>query len=291
MTDVAAGRSALLVGPDRSDVFEFDDDGGVIGGLVQGARTCIDGAGGEARGEIGRKKEVIDADAAILFEGPQEVVPEGEPAGFSRMEGAKCIDVAHIEHGAETGAGLGLEKGVGHPVRRLVAVDVLGDDVEIAADHSGSGRAAPGGHLQDESVHPVELVEEFVAACGVPIGQIDIDDAQPGDEGFDETGVRVLVVARQSGADGFDGVAREDGDAVVCLLRDSDRFVAERTEGKGGKLGGLELLEQEDVRLLGLEPRGDVSEAGADGVDVPGGDADGGFSREKLYACWVARER
>lgn len=285
MTDLAVERYALLVGPDRSDVFEFDDDGGVIGRLVQGARTFIDGAGSEARGEVGREEKVIDADAAILFECAEEVVPEGELTGFTGMQGAKGVHVAHIEHSAEAGAGFRLEKGVGHPVRWLVAVDVFGDDIEIAANHGGRGGAAPGGHLQDEAIHPVKLVKEFVAAGGIAIGQIDIDDAQPGDEGFDETGVSVLFVAGKSGADGFDGMAREDGNAVVRLLRDCDGLVSERLEGEGGKFSSLEFLEQEDIRLLGLEPRGDVCEARADGVDVPGGDPDGGLSRDSAYAC------
>ncbi len=91
--------------------------------------------------------------------------------------------------------------------------------------------------------------------------------------------MRVLFIAGKGGADGFNGRAGENGDAVIGLLGDGDGFVAEGRKGEGGKLGGLEFLKQKDVGLLRLEPGGDMGEARADGVDVPGGDPDGSFSR------------
>jgi hypothetical protein len=46
----------------------------------------------------------------------------------------------------------------------------------------------------------------------------------------------------------------------------------------GGELEAFELLEEEDVGLLVGEEGFDEREAGAEGVDVPGGEFDGGGS-------------
>jgi hypothetical protein len=42
----------------------------VVGGFVLGAGGFVDLAGGDARGEIGGEEEVVDADAAVVLEGP-----------------------------------------------------------------------------------------------------------------------------------------------------------------------------------------------------------------------------
>ena len=85
----------------------------------------------------------------------------------------------------------------------------------------------------------------------------------------------VFVVASQSGVDALDGVEREDSDAVVGLLGDGGGLVAELGEVVRGEVGAFQLLQQEGVRPMQVEPLGDVGEAGANAVDVPGGDLDG----------------
>ena len=157
-----------------------------------------------------------------------------------------------------------------------MAVDVFGDDVEVAADERRDGGGEPGGHLELQAGHPGEFVGELFGADGIAVGQIDVNDANAVDDGFEETGVAVLLVAGEAGGDGFNGQAGEDGNAVVRLLGDGGGVVAETFKVLGGEIGAFELLEEEDVGLVDLEPGGDVVEAGADGVDVPGGDADGG---------------
>ncbi len=88
----------------------------------------------------------------------------------------------------------------------------------------------------------------------------------------------VFVVAGERGVDAFDGVERKDGDAVVGLLGDGCGLVAELGEVVCGEVGAFQLLQQEGVRPMQVEPLGDVGEAGANAVDVPGGDLDGGVS-------------
>ncbi len=218
---------------------------------------------------------MVDADASVVLEGVAEVVPVGELAGFVGVERSEGVGVAEVEEVAEAGAGLGLKEGVADPVGRFVAVDVFRDDVEVAADDGGCLVEEPVVHLQGEPVHPVEFVEEFVGADGVSVGEVDVDDAEVADLGFEEARVGVGEVAREGGVEGLDGEAGEDGDAVVGFLRDGGCVVAEFLEGTGGEVGSFEFLEEEDVGLLLPEPAKDVIEPGADGVDVPGGDPDG----------------
>ncbi len=254
---------------------EVDRDGGVVGGALLGAWGAIDGAGFESGGEVRREQEVVDADAAVVLEGLAEVVPEGELAGLVRVEMAEGVGVAESEEGAVGGAGLGLKEGVADPGGGLVAVDVFGDDVEVAADDCGSGGLEPAGHLLEQALHPGELVGELVGADGVAVGQVDVDDANAVDDGFEEAGMAILLVAGEGGGDGVDGMARENGDAVVGLLGDGGGLITDGLEDIGGEVSAFELLEEEDVWLVDLEPGDDERETGTDGVDVPGGDSDG----------------
>ena len=247
----------------------------MVGGAFLGAGSAVDGAGLEAGGEVGREKEVVDADAAVVLEGLAEVVPEGELAGFAGVEVAEGVGVAEVDEGAVGGAGLGLKEGVAHPGGGLVAVDVFRDDVEVATDEGGGGGLEPAGHLLEEALHPGEFVEEFIGADGVAVGQIDVDDADALDDRFEKAGVAILLVAGEGGGDGLDGMRREDGDAVVRLLGNGDGVVADGLEDVGGEVGAFELLEEEGVGLIGFEPGEDEGEAGTDGVDVPCGDSDG----------------
>ena len=226
---------------------------------------------------------MIDADAAIVLKGLAEVVPEGELAGFAGVEVAEGVGVAEGEKGAVGGAGFGLEEGIAEPGRGLVTVDVFGDDVEVATDEGRGAGLEPAGHLLFEAGHPGELVGELLGADGVAVGEIDVDDADALDEGLEEAGVTILLVAGEGGGNGLDGVAGEDGDAVVGLLGDSGGPVADGLEDVGGEVSAFELLEEEDVGLVDLEPGEDGFETGADGVDVPGGDADGEF----LFCPWL----
>jgi hypothetical protein len=139
--------------------------------------------------------------------------------------------------------------------------------------------------LQREAVHPGELVVEFFGSDGVAVGQVDVDDAEAVGEGFEEARVAIGFVAGERGGDDLNGRAREDGDAVVGLLGDGSGVVAEILEDGIGELGGFELLEEQDVGRVGLQPGGDVVDARSDGVDVPACDYDLAFLAFGLAAA------
>ncbi len=72
----------------------------------------------------------------------------------------------------------------------------------------------------------------------------------------------------------FDRVFVQDGHAVIGFLADDGGLVAQIGEGEGGELVVLafDFLQEQQVRLFALQEIGDVGFAGADRVDVPGGD-------------------
>jgi len=79
----------------------------------------------------------------------------------------------------------------------------------------------------------------------------------------------VRSIAPQRCADHLDGRAGEDGDAVVGFLGYGNAVVAERVEDFGGKHLSFELLHEQDVGVLALEPALGMLDSRADGVDVP----------------------
>lgn len=129
-----------------------------------------------------------------------------------------------------------------------------------------------------QAVHPGELVGELVGADRVSVGQVDVGNAQTSSVRLnlrlEKTGVAVGLIAGERGAQGFQRVTGEDGDAVVGLLGDGRALVAEFAKGVRGKVGALQFLQQKHVGLALGEPRGDVGEARADGVYVPACDMD-----------------
>jgi hypothetical protein len=259
----------------RAALVEVEDDGGVVGGFVFGAGRAVDEAGTNARGQGRRDEEVVDADAAVVVEGGAKVVPVGELAGFAGVEGAEGVGVAEGEPVAVALARFGLEEGVADPGCGFVAVDVFGDDVVVAADEGGDAVGEPAVEADKEAVHPGEFVGELLGADGVAVGEVDVDDAQAGDVGFKEAGVAIRLVSGEGGGGEFDGSAGEDGDAVVGFLSNGDRVVAKGLEDFGGEDFALELLHEEDVGGLAVEPALDVLDAGANGVDVPACDFQG----------------
>ena len=68
-----------------------------------------------------------------------------------------------------------------------MAVDVFGDDVEVAADRAWVCLLQPERHACVEAVHPGELVGELVGADGIAVGQIDVDDAHAADHDLEDS--------------------------------------------------------------------------------------------------------
>lgn len=111
-----------------------------------------------------------------------------------------------------------------------MAINVLWNDVEIAANHGRYIALEPEPHLLFESLHPGELVVELRCAHGVPVGQVDVHDADLLDHHFEKASVTICLVPEQGRADNLYWATREVGDAVIGLLRHGSRVVTQLFE-------------------------------------------------------------
>ena len=123
----------------------------------------------------------------------------------------------------------------------------------------------------------VGIAVRHVAAGGhVEVVQLDRAEAGRVQHHAEMAAVAPAAPVRVVGAD-FEGQAREDGDAVVALhAAPGDVVEAERAQPRLREelVRALRLLQAEHVRLQRLDQIGDQAAAQADGVDVPGGDAE-----------------
>ena len=91
------------------------DDGGVVRGLLLGTRPFVDLASLQAGSQRRGEQKVIDANAAIMFEGLPEVVPEGEEAALVRVQRTEGVGIAQFEQVAIVCPGLGLKERILDP--------------------------------------------------------------------------------------------------------------------------------------------------------------------------------
>ncbi len=192
---------------------------------------------------------MVDANAAIMLERLPEVIPEGELPGLLRMQRAEGIAVAKAEQGTVSRSRLRLEERVMDPRGRLVTVDILGDDIEVAADQHGHIFFQPSAHLLMQPIHPGQLVGELIAADRIAVRKIDIDDADAKDCGFQISRVTVRLITGERRADRLDGMARQNRDAVIGLLGYCHAFIAQVFEDRGRKLRPLQFLQQQYIGL------------------------------------------
>ncbi len=133
--------------------------------------------------------------------------------------------------------------------------------------------------MADEAVDEAELVRIFFGVGRIAVRQIDAGEpdgvaAVGRDHRLDVARLDVGVVARQAAGD-LEGTLGEDGDAVEPLLPVRLDIVAEVLDLKPRKLlvEALDLLQTQRVGRYLLEIVEQVGKPLADGVDVPGGDA------------------
>ena len=131
-----------------------------------------------------------------------------------------------------------------------------------------------------QGVEPAQLVAEVRVVERAAVGHVERPHAYAVAEGPDGAGLRCRRLAPAGHAveadlDVVEADARGDGDAVPLAEAVMGHLVAEGLEPLERELvlAGLGLLDREDVDVTALEPGGDAVDAGADGVDVPGGDA------------------
>ena len=155
-----------------------------------------------------------------------------------------------------------------------MAVDRLGDHVEVAAQDHGLVELEQGCGVRAQALHPGELVGELVGADRVAVGQVDGGHPQVADGRLDVARLLVGGLARQAADHVLDRPPTKDRHAVVGLLAERRDVVAELADGLGRKGGieALDLLEEGDIRPSLGQPGQHIGQPGIDRVDVPGGD-------------------
>src|SRR5690554_599737 len=217
---------------------------------------------------------MVDPNAVVSLPGAGLVVPEGVSVGRIRVEGAVGVRVAEMKNGAEGSAAFWPEKSVISPGVRIMAVDRLGNDVPVSAQHDSllQAQQLTGPGLQ--TLHPCELVIELLARDGITVWQVDGGNTQVADGRFEIAGLLVFRVTRQNGQNLFDRLSREEGHTIVGLLPDDGTMVPCCFQFQPGKgiLNAFRLLQHHDVRRKFVEPLQQVWQAHLDGVHVPGSD-------------------
>ena len=249
------------------------------------ALLALDARARHEVGEAARTQDEVDAHALVAREPQLLVVPERETL---RHEGAHDI----VEpRGLELREGLALGGGdVGGDAgneARITHVGVGGSDVEVAGERERSIRilVQPPARLVGRRAQKAQLVVEVRVVEGTTVGNVEAPHAHAVDRRAEraglEWGIQALVPLREAGLVGQlgrdvgEGQAARDRDAVPLALAVRDDLVAGLLERGHRKLLGLalDLLHREHVDVGLHEEVDDASVAGADRVDVPGGDA------------------
>src|SRR6476619_2645750 len=128
-----------------------------------------------------------------------------------------------------------------------------------------------------QAVHPGQLVVELWARPGIAVGCVEIANENPADCRLDVATLAWVRVAGEA-ASRFHRrtYARQQRDPVPAALAVPDCLIAERLDRFAWKrlVGGLQLLQADDVRLEFLDPADEHREPRVDPVDVVARDAD-----------------
>lgn len=84
----------------------------------------------------------------------------------------------------------------------------------------------------------------------------------------------IRFIPAEGGADGENRFSRQDCNAVKGFLGHGGTFISEFLENLGRKFRSLQLLEQEYVWSLRLEPSRDGIQSGSNRIHVPASDSD-----------------
>ena len=85
-----------------------------------------------------------------------------------------------------------------------MAVNVLGNDIEVAADQHGHVLLQPGTHLFSQPIHPSKLVGELFGADRIAVRQINVHHADALDGHFKKACVGVVSIAGERRTDRLD---------------------------------------------------------------------------------------
>ena len=115
---------------------------------------------------------MIDPNTSVVFERLPEIVPIREFADYSGVQPTKGVNVTKFEHASISSAGLRLEQCVASPRCRLVAVNILWNNVEVSAYDCRYVTLEPQFHLHKKTVHPGQLVLKLRRSCRIAVGQV-----------------------------------------------------------------------------------------------------------------------
>ena len=163
------------------------------------------------------------------------------------------------------------------PGRWIGHIQFVPCHVKVATDDQG--RLGCEIFLQEgpQPPQPVELVGVVRRADDLAVGNVGADDLDAADLGRDEPSLRVFCAVVHALPDVLRLDPAQDAYAIERRLAENRSVVARLSDRGVRKCGFLRLqfLEADDVRLGLLEPSQQPLQAGADGVDIPGGDLHG----------------
>jgi hypothetical protein len=266
-------------------------DGDVVRGLFPGAGEAVHLGAAQTVGGLRGEQHVVDTDAVVLLPGAGLIVPERVDAGAG-LAGAQSVGEAERLQAAQRGARFRLEERVVDPRLRALGVDGLGDDVVVAGEDEGFLLVEQIAGVRLEPLHPGQLVGKFLGRDRVAVGQVNGGDAERGarhgDDRLDVARLIGIGILRQAAAHVLYWVFREQGDAVEAFLAEHGGAVAQirQRARREALVHRLDFLQAHDVGLAFLEPGGEAVDAGADAVDIPGGDFHEG-AHAKMGCCFT----
>ncbi len=233
----------------------------------------------EPVGRLRRQQQVVDADAVVPLPGAGLIIPERvEAAGVRRRP--QGVGEAERHEFAEGLPRPRQEQRVAGPLLRMGGVDRFGNDVEVAGQHQRLLVFEELARVADQPLHEGELVGVLFRVGRIAVRQIDAGEPHDAvvrrDDRLDVTRLDIGVVARQP-ADDLERTLRQDRDAVESLLPMRLDVIAERLDLEPRELlvQALDLLQAERVGRDLAQIVAKMPDPLADGVDVPGGDAQG----------------
>src|SRR3984957_15586280 len=256
---------------------QLDPDRCMVGSLVAPAHLLVDRHRLELVSSLRRQEQMVDADAVVLLPGSSLIIPKAVEAR-SVGGGAQGVDQAERYELTELEPRLRQIESVVDPILRTGRVARVGNDVEIAGQHQGLLVFEELARMDDEPLEERELVRIFLRIHGIAVRKIDAPHPHHAvsgrDDRLDVARLRVVLIARQP-ARNLERPLGENGDAVECLLTMGFDVVAKLLDLKLRKLlvEALDLLQAKNVGLNLLQVSEEVGQPLADGIDVPGGDA------------------
>ncbi len=213
---------------------------------------------------------------------------------------AEAVVQAEVEQAAQRLAFRRGTQDLFAPALGIVHVAVVGRDVEVAEHDQvrmlAHFLAQPFAHRGE----PAQLVLELLAAHGLAVDHIQVDDADglrrirgsgSADRGGEHALLRIVETGDRGDAFAGERQAADQGHAVVGLLPAEHAAIAQFGQRGVGELAVLELgfLQGDHVRREVLQPLLQVRQAHVERIDVPAGDFHGRQCNAAVFASGASR--